>query len=124
MYKKYEKGKAKMNNNFTEINEIQEMALNLYGKYDLKDSLIWMTEEFGEVVSSIRKCESSERIASEFGDLLAWVFCLGNILNFNVSDALQNSFLKEIRRQLNKYETLKYANSDWKPKLINLLEVK
>lgn len=37
------------------VDEIQRVALEIYGKYDLEKSMLWMTEEFGEFFKSIRK---------------------------------------------------------------------
>ena len=38
---------------FSEIVEaLQEDALLIYGKYDLDKSIVWMAEEFGEVVKA------------------------------------------------------------------------
>lgn len=43
-----------MNINFNmefieEMDEIQNVALEIYGKYDIDKSMLWMTEEFGEL---------------------------------------------------------------------------
>lgn len=96
----------------SDVKNIQKIALELYGKYDEKESLIWMTEEFGEVVSAIHKKETVERISSEFGDLLAWVFCFGNIIGFDVLCAIEESFKKEILRQKRVYGKMKYTSDE------------
>jgi mazG nucleotide pyrophosphohydrolase domain len=88
--------------------DIQEIALNIYGKYDLDKSLLWMTEEFGEVIKAIHKHDSKEHIVEEIGDLSAWILCLCNILDIKFSDSLKNTFSKEINRQKNTYGDLKY----------------
>ena len=77
------------------VDEIQRVALEIYGKYDLEKSMLWMTEEFGEFFKSIRKEEDQKDIAGEMGDLLAWIFCIGNILDIKVSDALKLTMEKE-----------------------------
>ncbi|EMM79561.1 hypothetical protein LEP1GSC037_0064 [Leptospira interrogans str. 2006001854] len=41
----------------SQLDEIQDFSLQVYGKYDLEKSLLWMTEELGEVISAIRKKE-------------------------------------------------------------------
>lgn len=94
------------------IDQIQEKFLLVYGSYDLHRSIIWMVEELGEVVSAIRKNKSLDDIEGELGDLLAWIFCLGNILNINVSKALTGTFDKEVNRQFREYGALKYASID------------
>lgn len=92
------------------IDEIQNVALEIYGKYDLDKSMLWMTEEYGEFFKSIRKGEEKQDIAGEMGDLLAWIFCIGNILDIKLSDALKLTMEKEVNRQFNTYNKLKYAS--------------
>lgn len=89
---------------------LQEDSLKIYGKYDLEKSMLWMTEEFGEFFKAIRKKEPLENIEGEMGDLLAWVFALGNILGIKVSDAVEGTFSKEINRQFREYSRLKYCD--------------
>jgi len=90
---------------------MQEEALKIYGKYDLEKSMLWMTEEFGEFFKSIRKDAGKEEITGEMGDLLAWIFCMGNILGIKLSDAVKLTFQKEINRQIVKYSKLKYCDT-------------
>lgn len=99
------------NSQINQIDLIQEEALKIYGKYDLEKSMLWMTEEFGEFFKAIRKNKSKREITDEMGDLLAWIFCLGNILDIQLSDAIKSSFSKEIDRQLLTYSKLKYCES-------------
>lgn len=87
--------------------ELQELSLNIHGKYDLEKSMIWMTEEFGEVISAIRKKKDKENITEEFGDLLTWIFVISNILDLKISKQIITSFGKEVNRQFNKYGKLK-----------------
>lgn len=98
------------NETIDNVDKIQDIALNIYGKYDLEKSMLWMTEEFGEFFKAIRKKESKENITEEMGDLLAWIFCMGNILDINLSDAIKSTFNKEISRQLRVYSKMKYCD--------------
>ncbi|HEY2493756.1 MAG TPA: MazG nucleotide pyrophosphohydrolase domain-containing protein [Paenibacillus sp.] len=91
------------------VDHIQERFNQVYGRYDLNKSMIWMVEELGEVVSAIRKGKTKEEIQGELGDLMAWIFCLGNILDINISQALTVTFEKEVNRQLEVYGDLKYS---------------
>lgn len=93
------------------VEEVQGVALEIYGRYDLEKSMLWMTEEFGEFFKAIRKGEGNDRIAEEMGDLLAWILCIGNILDINVSDAIEMTMKKEINRQLKEYHKLKYSSN-------------
>lgn len=93
------------------IDAIQDEALNIYGKYDLEKSMLWMTEEYGEFYKAIRKNCSKDEITGEMGDLLAWILCMGNILGIKLSDAINTTFKKEIGRQLRVYSKMKYCTS-------------
>lgn len=98
------------NEDICEIDKIQEEALKIYGRYDLEKSMLWMTEEFGEFFKAIRKNKTKSEITEEMGDLLAWILCMGNILDIKVSDAIESTFTKEINRQLMRYSKLKYCD--------------
>lgn len=99
------------NKNIETIERIQDIALDIYGRYDLEKSMLWMTEEFGEFFKAIRKNNSKESITEEMGDLLAWIFCIGNILDIKLSDAIRYTFQKEISRQLRVYSKMKYCDN-------------
>lgn len=99
------------NKEIKKVDILQEDALKIYGKYDLEKSMLWMTEEFGEFFKSIRKNDPLDEIEGEMGDLLAWIFVLGNILGINVSDAIEGTFNKEINRQIRVYSKLKYCDN-------------
>ena len=90
------------------IEKLQNNAKNIYGTYELDKSLIWMTEEFGEVIQAIRKKKSRDEIAEEIGDLVAWVLCISNILNIKLADSITKTFEKEVNRQIETYGKLKY----------------
>lgn len=92
------------------LENLQNDALKIFGKYNLDKSLIWMTEEYGEVIQAIRKNKSKEDIIEEIGDLLAWILCVSNILDIKLKQAVNKSFTKEINRQLHQYGKLKYCN--------------
>jgi ATP phosphoribosyltransferase len=98
------------------LDQIQELALSIYGRYDVEKSLIWMVEEIGEVVAAIRKGKSKEEILGEIGDLSAWVVCLCNILELNLSDAISGTFQKEVDRQLRVYGRFKYDTGSLRKK--------
>ena len=98
------------NEQIEQVDLIQKEALKIYGVYDLEKSMLWMTEEFGEFFKAIRKNASKEEVTDEMGDLLAWIFCMGNILGINLSDAIKSTFRKEIGRQLVTYHKMKYCS--------------
>lgn len=93
------------------LDDIQLLSKELQGKYDINNSLIWMTEELGEVISAIRKGHDKDDICGEIGDLFAWVISICNILDINLQDAINKTYRKELLRQINKYGKLKYAST-------------
>ena len=94
------------------IDEIQNLMVNIYGKYDLNLSMLWMTEELGEVVAAIRKGFPEHEVTEELGDLIVWIFNIGNILNIKIEDAMRISMEKEVNRQLKKYGKIKYDQTN------------
>lgn len=94
------------------MEDIQKGALKLYGKYDIDKSIVWMAEEFGEVVAAIHKGHSKESIKEELGDLLAWIFCFSNIFDIELIDAMRMTMEKENLRQIKKYGKLKYCEEE------------
>lgn len=94
------------------IDEIQNLMVNIYGKYDLNLSMLWMTEELGEVVAAIRKGLPEHEVTEELGDLIVWIFNIGNILNIKIEDAMRISMKKEVNRQIKKYGKIKYDQTN------------
>ncbi len=94
------------------IDEIQNLMINIYGKYDINLSMLWMTEELGEVIAAIRKGLPEREVVEELGDLIVWIFNIGNILNIKIEDSMRISIKKEINRQLKKYGEIKYDKTN------------
>lgn len=102
--------------------DLQDVALSLYGRYDLDKSIIWMVEELGEFVSALRKNEGKARVSEELGDLFAWVLHLANILDLRLSASLAVAFQKEIHRQLLQHGKLRYDSQGRLSELLRLGE--
>lgn len=47
----------------------------------------WLTEEVGELARAIRKGDQDD-LAHEFGDVLAWLASLANLLSVDLEDAV------------------------------------
>lgn len=64
---------------------------SLYGERDGKRgtdaTFRWLTEESGELARAIRKGEG-DNLAHEFGDVLAWLASLANLLGVDLEDAV------------------------------------
>lgn len=93
------------------LDAIQNMALQIYGRYDLDKSLIWFVEEVGEVIAAVRKKKDITDIEGELGDVFAWLLCLSNILDIKLVNALDGTMKKEVSRQMKTYGHLKYCQT-------------
>jgi NTP pyrophosphatase (non-canonical NTP hydrolase) len=91
------------------LDEIQDLSLELYGRYDLDKSLLWFVEEVGELIAAIRKGKERSEVVGELGDAFAWLVCLSNILDIDLKEALQITMDKEAARQMRVYGRLKYT---------------
>lgn len=63
----------------------------LYGERDAARgtdaTFRWLTEEIGELARSIRKGDE-DNLVHEFGDVLAWLASLANLLGVDLEDAV------------------------------------
>lgn len=90
---------------------VQRAARETYGCLEADRALLWATEELGELVHAVRRGESGARLAEELGQVAVWSFCLANILDVDLGDAVAAAMATEVRRQLAKYgERRPYAS--------------
>lgn len=107
-----------MENHDRSLRDLQRIAQQVYGKYDLNASIVWFVEEIGELVAAIRKRKDRDFVKEELGDVFAWVLCLSNILEQDLDGAVIESIDKEVRRQYKVHGRLKYADASfrWDPR--------
>ena len=75
-----------------ELNELQDLMENLYGKEDrnrgLPSTVAWLCEEVGELAQAVRKGSQEEQL-HELADVLAWLASLANQLDLSLDMAMQ-----------------------------------
>ena len=75
-----------------ELNELQDLMENLYGREDknrgLPSTVAWVCEEVGELAQAVRKGSREEQL-HELADVLAWVASLANQLDLSLDMAMQ-----------------------------------
>jgi len=75
-----------------ELNELQDLMENLYGREDrnrgLPSTVAWLCEEVGELAQAVRKGSQEEQL-HELADVLAWLASLANQLDLSLDMAMQ-----------------------------------
>ena len=75
-----------------ELNELQDLMENLYGREDknrgLPSTVAWLCEEVGELAQAVRKGSREEQL-HELADVLAWLASLANQLDLSLDMAMQ-----------------------------------
>jgi len=75
-----------------ELNELQDLMENLYGREDrnrgLPSTIAWLCEEVGELAQAVRKGSQEEQL-HELADVLAWLASLANQLDLSLDMAMQ-----------------------------------
>lgn len=70
---------------------LQGLMRSVYGDRDASRgtdaTFRWLTEEIGELARAIRKSDQ-ENLAHEFGDVLAWLASLANLVGVDLEDAI------------------------------------
>ena len=89
------------------LNALQRTALGIYGRLEPDRALVWTVEELGELAQAVRRGEDRARLEEELGQLTAWMLCLANILDVDITAAVGSAIREEIERQLAKYGRLK-----------------
>ena len=89
------------------LRSLQRTALGIYGRLEPDRALVWTVEELGELAQAVRRGEDRARLEEELGQLTAWMLCLANILDVDITAAVGSAIREEIDRQLAKYGKLK-----------------
>jgi len=85
--------------------QIQEFQQLIRDRYYATDSargpaatFLWFTEEIGELAEAIARRERGDgdpdNLREEFADVLAWLATLANIMDVDLTDAIDQKYLK------------------------------
>ena len=76
---------------------LQRIILQMYGEKDAARgdaaTFLWLTEEFGELATSLR-CGTHDELAAEMADVLAWLATLANIRGVDLEEAVLRKYGK------------------------------
>lgn len=74
------------------LDQLQELIHRMYAVKDnargVEGTFMWLMEEVGELAAALRE-SSSEDIAKEFADVLAWLATIANVAGIRLSDAVR-----------------------------------
>jgi NTP pyrophosphatase (non-canonical NTP hydrolase) len=77
------------------IRELQRRIFELYGAKDEargdSATFLWLAEEFGELATALRS-GTSEELAMEMADVLAWLVTLANIRGVDLEGAVLRKY--------------------------------
>jgi NTP pyrophosphatase (non-canonical NTP hydrolase) len=75
--------------------ELQQLIRDLYGAKDasrgVEGTFMWFMEEVGELSGALRG-GSSDALALEFADVLAWLATLANLAGVDLEGAVQRKY--------------------------------
>ncbi len=78
-----------------ELLEFQQLMKELYFHRDaqrgIEKTFMWVTEELGELGRAIRM-QDEQGMKEEMADVLAWLFSLGNVLDFDIEKAVLSKY--------------------------------
>ncbi|MBV8382059.1 MAG: nucleotide pyrophosphohydrolase, partial [Planctomycetaceae bacterium] len=77
------------------LGALQQMIRQMYGAKDEARgdaaTFLWLTEEFGELATALRS-GTSEELALEMADVLAWLATLANIRGIDLESAVWKKY--------------------------------
>ena len=72
-------------------NLIREMYFEKDAERGVDGTFMWLMEEVGELAAALR-CGTPEEIRSEFADVLAWLVTIANIVDCDLTAALNEKY--------------------------------
>ena len=77
------------------LGALQRQIRNLYGAKDAARgdaaTFLWLTEEFGELATALR-AGTTEELAREMADVLAWLATLANLRGIDLEAAVRDKY--------------------------------
>ena len=77
------------------VRALQQMILQMYGRKDAARgdaaTFLWLAEEFGELATALRS-GTTEELALEMADVLAWLVTLANVRGIDLEAAVLQKY--------------------------------
>jgi NTP pyrophosphatase (non-canonical NTP hydrolase) len=82
------------------FSDFQALIRNMYFDKDeargVEGTFMWLTEEFGELASALRKFAQGENnrdnLGEEFADVIAWLTTIANVVGIDISSELAKKY--------------------------------
>lgn len=84
-----------MTNSAGTLQQLQDLIAKMYSDKDTargpEGTFMWLMEEVGELAAALRE-GTPEELAAEFADVLAWLATLANVMNVDLTSAVQRKY--------------------------------
>ncbi len=78
------------------LKDFQHLIHTMYFDKDaergVSGTFMWLMEEIGELASALRTGNDRDNLEEEFADVIAWLTTIANVVNIDLSAALQKKY--------------------------------
>lgn len=79
-----------------ELRDFQQLIDTMYSHKDRArgpaGTFVWLVEEIGELAAAIGDHKDQQNLKEEFADVLAWLATLANVLDVDLTEAIQTKY--------------------------------
>jgi len=79
-----------------DLRDFQQLIEKMYSHKDrargAAGTFVWLVEEIGELAKAVGDNRDPDNIKEEFADVLAWLATLANVVNVDLTEAIQAKY--------------------------------
>ena len=79
-----------------DLRDFQRLIEKMYSHKDrargAAGTFVWLVEEIGELAKAVGDSKNPENIKEEFADVLAWLATLANVVDVDLTEAIQAKY--------------------------------
>jgi len=79
-----------------ELRDFQQLIDKMYSHKDRArgpaGTFVWLVEEIGELAAAVGDNKDQQNLKEEFADVLAWLATLANVLDVDLTEAIQAKY--------------------------------
>jgi NTP pyrophosphatase (non-canonical NTP hydrolase) len=79
-----------------DLRDFQQLIEKMYSHKDrargAAGTFVWLVEEIGELAKAVGDGKDPENLKEEFADVLAWLATLANVVNVDLTEAIQAKY--------------------------------